>query len=91
MDNIKFDDYLNEQLKDKEIRKGFIIETTKLEIAVTVSEARQEAGLSQNELAKASDVPQSTIAQIEKGTNTNTDTLAKIAGALGKKVTISFS
>ena len=52
--------------------------------------ARENAGLSQRELAERSGVPQSTIARIERGYNTSIDTLSKIAFALNKRVKISF-
>lgn len=52
--------------------------------------ARENAGLSQRELAERSGVPQSTIARIERGYNTSIDTLSKIAFALNKRVKIKF-
>ena len=52
---------------------------------------RKEKGLSQIELAKRCNVPQSTIARIESGANTSIDTLTKIANALGKRLTVNFS
>ena len=52
--------------------------------------AREDAGLTQRELAKRVDVPQSTIARIERGNNTSVDTLSKIANALGKKLKVEF-
>ena len=38
MSNIQFEDYLNEQLKDPELKKEFDNETTKLESAIALSE-----------------------------------------------------
>ena len=89
--NVNFKDYLNQQLKDPEFQEEFENETTKLESAIAVTHVRKEAGLTQRELANISKVPQSTIARIETGANTSVDTLTKIANALGKKLTISFS
>lgn len=91
MSNINFEDYLNEQLKDPEFKKVFESESAKLESAIAVEKLRKESGLSQRDLATASDVPQSTIARIESGANTSIDTLTKIANALGKKLNVSFS
>lgn len=91
MSNVNFKDYLNEQLQDPEFKEEFNNETAKLESAIAVSKVRKDAGLSQRELAAASKVPQSTIARIESGANTSVDTLTKIANALGKKLTVSFS
>ena len=53
--------------------------------------ARENAGLSQRELAERSGVPQSTIARIERGHNTSIETMSKIALALNKNLTIKIS
>ncbi|MBD8087286.1 helix-turn-helix transcriptional regulator [Limosilactobacillus sp. c11Ua_112_M] len=90
MSNIDFKDYLNEQLQDPELKKEFENETTKLESAVALAKVRKASGLSQRDLSSISDVPQSTIARIESGSNTSIDTLTKIANALGKKLTVTF-
>ena len=91
MSNIQFEDYLNEQLKDPELKKEFDNETTKLESAIALSEVRKNEGLSQRELSAISNIPQSTIARIESGSNTSVDTLTKIANSIGKKLVIKFS
>lgn len=46
MSNIKFKDYLNEQLKDPAFKKEFENETTKLESAIALTKVRKESGLS---------------------------------------------
>ena len=91
MSNIQFEDYLNEQLKDPKLKEEFDNETTKLESAIALSEVRKSEGLSQRELSAISNIPQSTIARIESGSNTSVDTLTKIANAIGKKLVIKFS
>ena len=52
MANIKFDDYLNNELKNNDFKKGYLTEKAILESALTVAHARQSAGLSQRQLAK---------------------------------------
>ncbi|MFD1470923.1 helix-turn-helix domain-containing protein [Companilactobacillus mishanensis] len=91
MTTIKFDDYLKEQLKDPEFKKGFEAESAKLESAVALMKAREAAGLTQQELAAKASVPQSTVARIERGDNTSFDTLSKLAFALGKKLEVNFN
>lgn len=91
MSDVNFKEYLNEQLKDPNFKREFNNETTKLESAIAVTNVRKASGLSQRQLADISQVPQSTIARIERGDNTSVDTLTKIANALGKKLTVSFS
>ena len=87
---VKFDDYLEKRLQDPELRSNFEAESLRLESAVALLKAREDAGLTQRELAKRVDVPQSTIARIERGNNTSVDTLSKIANALGKKLKVEF-
>ena len=91
MANIKFDDYLNNELKNNDFKNGYLTEKAILESALVIASARQSAGLSQRQLAKISNVPQSTIARIECGYNTSIETINKLAMALGKKLTIILS
>ena len=86
MPTVKFDDYLEKRFQDPELRSNFEAESLRLESAVALLKAREDAGLTQRELARRVDVPQSTIARIERGNNTSVDTLSKIANALGKKL-----
>jgi hypothetical protein len=65
MANVKFDDYLNNELKDNDFKNGYLTEKSILESALTVAHAGQSVGLSQRQPAKISHVPQSTIARIE--------------------------
>ncbi|TGY50025.1 helix-turn-helix domain-containing protein [Ligilactobacillus murinus] len=90
MPTVKFDDYLEKRFQDPELRSNFEAESLRLESAVALLKAREDAGLTQRELAKRVDVPQSTIARIERGNNTSIDTLSKIANALGKKLKVEF-
>lgn len=57
-----------------------------------LKEYREEANLTQEELAKISKVSRNTISALETGTNTNVtyDTMSKIANALNKKVSSIF-
>ncbi|HFI0632209.1 TPA: multiprotein-bridging factor 1 family protein [Streptococcus suis] len=91
MATIKFDDFLQEELKNDDFRAGYLAEKAILESALAVYNARQKAGLTQRELADLSHVPQSTIARIERGNNTSIETMSRIAYALNQKLTISIS
>lgn len=53
--------------------------------------AREDAGLTQAELAEKDGVPQSTVARIERGSSTSTRTLQKLAQAMGKTMKIVVS
>ncbi|WP_270276197.1 helix-turn-helix domain-containing protein [Weissella confusa] len=85
------DSYIANRMKDPEFKAGFEAESEKLESAVQLMLAREAAGLSQRDLAAKSGVPQSTIARVERGSNTSIDTLNKLAFALGKKLEVRFA
>ena len=62
-----------------------------MDIAQIVYDARKEAGLTQAELAKAMGVTQSRISELEGGGSVpNLATLAKVAEAVGCKISIHF-
>jgi DNA-binding XRE family transcriptional regulator len=80
--------------KDPEAR--FYYEQRRLvhEVALALRAMREEADLTQVELAQLIGTTQSAIARIEKGTDQRTprwDTLNRIAIALGKELTLVFS
>ena len=56
-------------------------------IGENLKKVRDEAGLSQTDLAKVSGVSQQLISQIERGINAHSKHLPKLARALGCKVT----
>ncbi|QGG61835.1 helix-turn-helix transcriptional regulator [Loigolactobacillus bifermentans] len=77
-------------MQDASHRKAINAEKAKLASAIAVLEAREAAGLSQQTLADQAGLPQTTIARIERGNNTSIETLAKIASALGKTVSVAL-
>lgn len=85
------DDLFDEQMKDPEFAIQFNEEHNKLTVAVEVFKAREAAGITQQELADKAGIPQTTVARIERGTNTSIETLTKIASALGKEVHLSIN
>lgn len=86
-----FNAYLNEKLKDPEIRQEYEKLAPEYEIISSVIEARKNLGLSQLELAKAVGTDQSRISRLEKGTlNPTIDFLKRIAEGLGQELHISF-
>lgn len=91
MGTVDFREYLDKRLENKEFRRGYTEELDKLLSSVAVMRAREEMGYTQKELAEKANLPQSTIARIERGSNTSVETLSKLAIALDKKLVISFS
>ena len=61
-------------------------------MAFKIREARNEQNMSQEELAKRSGVSRATLSGLESGkiTVTTTETLRRIANALGKKMSDIF-
>ena len=82
---------LIEEKKDKDVAEAYYREGRKLETAVASYHAREEAELTQAELAQKAHTTQSTIARIERGDNVSFDKLDDIARALGKKLVVEFA
>jgi DNA-binding XRE family transcriptional regulator len=87
---MKFDDILAEKMQDAEFTELFEHERERSASAIALYYAREEAGLTQADLAERAGVPQSTIARIERGDNVTFDKLALIAHAMGKKIKVEF-
>ncbi len=88
---MKFNDYLNEQLKDPEIKKEYDRLAPEYEIISAMITARKEMGISQSELAKLIGTDQSRISKLERGTlNPSLDFIKRVAEAMGKTIHISF-
>ncbi|AYM01768.1 helix-turn-helix domain-containing protein [Levilactobacillus yiduensis] len=88
---MKINDILNRELKDPEFAKAYHADKEKSASALALYHAREEAGLTQADLAERANVPQSTIARIEHGDNVTFDKLAEIAHAMGKTIKIKFT
>jgi UDP-N-acetylglucosamine 1-carboxyvinyltransferase len=78
-----FDKFLKKKLKKKSLKKHFESARSLLEVALTISKARDAAGLSQSQLASRLGTTQSVISRIESGNqNLSLDMLSKIAAVL---------
>ena len=89
---IEFRDWLNEEMKDSEFKKEFEELDDEFLLVRTLTEARKEAGMTQQQLAEKSGVHQVNISRIEKGTgNPSVETLQKLAKGMGKKLIIAFA
>lgn len=90
-------EFLDKELKKVEFENGTAREVAEDDFGTLdtvkdiVSEARENAGLTQKELAAITGLTQSNISNIEKGNNIPTlATLNKIANATGKRLVIDF-
>lgn len=88
----KIKKYINKRTKDDaELEHLIELENERLKIAVMLTELRLEAGITQKELAKRINKPQSTISRIETGEmNPSISLVIEIANGIGKKFVPTF-
>ena len=83
-----WNEYKAEQLQNPEVKKEY----DALALEFTLISARQEAGMSQQELSQLAGVTQADISKIENGKgNPSIKTLQKLAAALHKTLRIEFA
>lgn len=86
-----FDDFLEEQLKDPEVKKEYDKLENEYQIRNALVKARAERNMSQKELAKKTGLYQGDISKLEKGLrNPTVRMLNKIADGLGMVLKIEF-
>ena len=91
--HVGLDAYLGKQLEDPEFRHHYEQRRLVHEVAIVVRSMREQADLTQAQLAKMVGVSQPMIARIERGLDQRTprwETLRKIGLALGKQLKLSF-
>jgi DNA-binding XRE family transcriptional regulator len=89
---LPFEELLQKELKNKELKFLFDERRFYLQIARLISELRAKSGLSQAELAKRAGVSQPLIARLERGDDRRAptfDTIFKILKALGYSLELS--
>lgn len=83
--------YLEEQLRDMEVKAEYEALAPEYETIRAIIRARIESNMTQKELAEKTGIRQSNISRIESGTSSPTiDTLARLAAGMGKKLRIEF-
>src|SRR5512133_3641937 len=85
--------YVGKQLADPTFRQAFEQRRLVHEVAIVVRSMREQAGLTQAQLAKLVGVSQPMIARMERGLDQRTprwETLRKVGLALGKQLKLSF-
>ena len=87
----KFDDFLEEQLKDPEFKEEFEALQPEHAVIQAIIDARKEAGLTQKELAEKTGIAQGDISKLERGVaNPSIKTLQRLALGMGKTLKIEF-
>jgi ribosome-binding protein aMBF1 (putative translation factor) len=85
--------YIKERRKrDKVFAKGFEEGYEQFKIGVVLRQAREEAGITQEELARRLKTRKTAISRIENhAEDIKLSTLERVAGALGKRLQISIA
>jgi transcriptional regulator with XRE-family HTH domain len=92
MKKTNFDKYLEEQLKDPAFAARFERAGEAWDVALQIAALRQEAGLSQKDLAKLLKVPQQQISRLESPgyEGHSLSTLRRVAKVLHARVRVVF-
>ena len=91
VNNMKFDDYLQEQLKDPDFKKEWDDIQPEMDVIRAMIDARIEQNLTQKELAARTGIDQADISKLENGTrNPSLKLLKKLASGLGMQLKIEF-
>ena len=84
-------DYIAEQLKEPEFEKVWEDSKTEYQLRLAMIEARNQAGMTQADIAKATGMKQAAVSRLENGeTNPTLRTIKRIAAATGKTLEVRF-
>jgi|SRR5580704_1880304 ribosome-binding protein aMBF1 (putative translation factor) len=87
----KVKDLHRKWMKDPKYRKAHEALALEFELAHAIINARAQAGITQEQLAKRMETTQSVIARLESGrTRPSTQTLQRLAAATGTRLRIRF-
>lgn len=88
----KFDDFLQEQLQDPEIRKEYEDLQPEHAVIQAMIDARQRSGMTQKELAARTGIAQGDISKLEHSiANPSIRTLQRLAEGMGMVLKIEFT
>ena len=89
--SVKFDDFLQEELKDEEFRKEYDALQPERAVVQAIIEARKYSGLTQKELSERTGIAQGDISKLEKGNaNPSIRTLQRLAAGMGMILKVEF-
>ncbi len=87
----KFNDYLAKQLENPAFKKEFNELEPEFAIIKAIAEARQNAGLTQEELSARTGIAQSDISKLENGNaNPSLKTLKRLADGMDMTLKVEF-
>ena len=86
-----FNDFLNEQLQDKELKAEYDGLEPEFAIIQAMIDARKSKGITQKELSERTGIAQGDISKLENGNaNPSIKTLQRLASAMGMSLKIEF-
>ena len=89
--SVKFDDFLQEQLRDSEFRKEYEALQPERAVLQAIIDARESSGLTQKELSVRTGIAQGDISKLEKGNgNPSVRTLQRLAAGMGMTLKLEF-
>ena len=87
----KFNDYLNEQMKDPAFKEEWDALEPEFTIMQAMIDARKASGLTQKQLSEHTGIAQADISKLESGNaNPSLKTLQRLAAGMGMKVKVEF-
>ena len=87
----KFNDFLNEQLQDPEVRAEYEALEPEFSIMQAMIDARKSSGMTQKQLSEKTGIAQADISKLESGSaNPSLRTLQRLAAGMGKRIKIEF-
>ena len=87
----KFDDFLQEQLKDPEFRSEYEALQPERAVIQAMIDARRNSGLTQKELSERTGIAQGDISKLENGNaNPSIRTLQRLASGMGMTLKVEF-
>ena len=87
----KFNDFLNEQLKDPEFKKEYDALAPEFSIIQAIIDARKNSGMTQKDLAEKTGITQGDISRLENGSaNPSLKTLQRLAEGMGMTLKLEF-
>lgn len=88
----KFKDFLEEQLKDPEVKAEYDALEPEFTIIQAMIDARKQKGMTQKELSEITGIAQGDISKLESGNaNPSIKTLKRLAAGMGMKIKIEFT
>ena len=86
-----FKDFLNEQLKDENLKKEYDALRPEMAIIQAMIDARKDSGMTQKELSEKTGINQADISKLENGTaNPSLRTLQRLADGMGMVLKLEF-